>query len=816
MTTAETPCFHCGLPVPPKSQFRLQVDDRTESFCCPGCQAVAEAIISGGLENFYRFRTQNNPRPDERRSSFQAYDLLDVQAEFVHHYSSTEAEASLLLEGITCAACVWLIEHHIGALAGVISVRVNATTHRCLLRWNPEILALSELMQAFSHVGYQPIPAVEGQQQALRQRESRQALMRLGVAGFGMMQVGMVAVALYTGADDDSWQNFFRWLSFIIATPVVLFSARPFFSAARRALISLHLTMDVPVSIAIGGAYLASTWATVFGGGEVYFDSVSMFTFFLLWGRYLEMQARHRNGIDTDRLAQILPLTAERRTEEGYWQAITLKQLQPGDVALVKSGSCIPCDGRVIDGSGGVIESLITGEPDAVHKNIGDSVIAGTMNTDSPLQIEVTAVGQNTRLSAIERLVEQAQQEKPVQVALADRLASYFVAAVLLISLAVGLTWWQLDAGRAIWITLSILVVTCPCALSLASPTALTVAVSWLRKHGLLVTRGHVLEGLNNIDRVIFDKTGTLTVGAPKVFEVLDVNGDSLSDVDRQSVLEICASLETGSTHPIARAFSQYKSQYEAENIRQLTGQGVQGLIQDGSQQRQYRLGKPGFVCPGATPPRVEGQWLLFARIRQADGLPDFESAVWIRLQDQLRSSAFDMVQGLQQRGLQLELLSGDGVSEVERVAKELKLINWRANQSPDDKLAHIHRLQQHGERVMMVGDGINDVPVLSAAFVSVAMGGSTDLAQTRADSVLLSSDLNALNRAFECASLTRRIIRQNLGWALGYNLLALPLAALGWIPPWAAAIGMSTSSLVVVGNALRIGHLKTDTNSSG
>tara|TARA_B100000446_G_scaffold61006_3_gene57453 strand:+ start:6398 stop:8839 length:2442 start_codon:yes stop_codon:yes gene_type:complete len=809
VSAALTSCFHCGLDVPARSDYRLSIDGSDRSFCCPGCQAVAGAIVDGGLEHFYQFRTENSIRPDEKTADFAVFDLLDIQQDFVYPSGDTRLQAQLLLEGISCAACVWLIEHHLGKIPGVVSVRVNATTHRCLIEWQTDEIKLSELMAALSHIGYQPIPATEDRQQQLREKENRTALMRLAVAGFGMMQVGMVAVALYTGAD-ASWEIYLRWLSFIIATPVVLFSSKPFFSAARSAILARHLTMDVPVSIAIGGAYIVSTWATVFGGGEVYFDSVSMFTFFLLWGRYLEMRARHRNGIESDRLAQVLPPTAQRADESGNWRTIPLKQLAVDDRVLVASGSAIPCDGEVIEGNSGVVETLLTGEPDAVQKQPGDVVIAGTVNTESALQIRVTAVGQSTRLSAIERLVEQAQQEKPSQVALADRLAGYFVAAVLLVSTLVAFVWWQLAPEQAVWITLSVLVVTCPCALSLASPTALTAAVAWLRQHGLLVTRGHVLEGLTEIQRVVFDKTGTLTVGSPQIQQCLSVSEHPVTGSDRDYLLSVCAALEIGSTHPIAKAFDSHRGQLQASSVQQFTAQGVEGEVA----QRRYRLGKPGFIHCELQPPAELGQWLVLAEQDEATEAA-WQPILWIQLQDQLRDSAASLVAALKNRGLTVQLLSGDGEAEVARVAQEIGFSNWSSNQSPKDKLATLQELQLQGEKVLMVGDGINDVPVLSGADVSVAMGGATDLAQTRADSVLLGSDLMALDRAFSCAEMTRRIIRQNLTWALCYNAIALPLAAMGWVPPWAAAIGMSASSLVVVGNALRISRQSTATPDS-
>ncbi len=787
-------CFHCGLNVPAGSDFSSQLDGEWRQFCCPGCQAVAGAIHAGGLSHFYQFRDARSAKPSDHKIDFSIYDVTDVQAELVDALDDGQFQIQLLLGGISCAACVWLIEQRLSKIEGVLSIRVNATTHRALIRWQPEQVRLSQLMRAIADIGYDPVPGTDMQQQRLREKESRTALMRLAVAGFGMMQVGMVAVLLYAGAD-AGWDAYFRWLSFIIATPVVLFSARPFFNAALRALRTRHLTMDVPVSLAIGGAYLASVWATIFGGGEVYFDSVSMFTFFLLLGRYLEMQARHRNGLDADRMAQLLPATAELWCD-GQWQTVTLKQIRAGDKILVASGSTIPCDGLVVSGSSGVVESLLTGEPDAVEKGVGDDVIAGSMNTDSALHIQVSAVGRDTTLSAIERMVEQAQQNKPRQVAVADRLAGYFVAAVLLVSAVVGSFWWFKAPDQAFWVVLSILVVTCPCALSLASPTAITTAVTWLRKKGLLITGDHVLEALPKVTRVIFDKTGTLTVGAPQVVSVLDRQGLPAASLETSEWLSICAALETGSRHPLAKAFAPYDQTLSATEVKQHTAKGVDGYIN----QQYYCLGKPSFVVPDQTVPKDVGQWLA---LKNTDGL-----LAWICLSDQLRDSAPAAVNQLRRAGIAVELLSGDSAQEVSRVAGKLNIDCWYGDQSPQQKLDRVECYQQQGERVLMVGDGINDVPVLSGAFVSVAMGGATDLAQTRADSVLLGSDLTLLTQSMRCASITQKVIRQNFTWALGYNLVALPAAAMGWIPPWAAAIGMSASSLIVVLNALRIGRI--------
>lgn len=797
-------CYHCGLDVPAHSRCVLTIEGQEREFCCPGCQAVAGAIIDGGLTQFYNFRTEASKRPKDDDVSFLAFDSPDVQREFVLETEPQHFQASLLLEGITCAACVWLIEKFLSSVPGVTDVKVNASIHRCLVTWDSGQIQLSQIMKALSDIGYRPLPATEDRQLALQEKEKRQALMRLAIAGFGMMQVVMVAVAIYAGAE-SSWETFFRWLSLVIATPVILYSARPFFQAAKRALLARHLVMDVPVSLAIGGAYLASVWATFTGGGEIYFDSVSMFTFFLLAGRYLEMRARHRNGVDSTHMAQLLPLTAQCWDDETQqWNYIALKTLNLGDRVLVAAGTTIPCDGVVLEGSSGVVEALLTGEAEAVQKHPGSQVIAGTINTESALQVEVTAVGQQTCLSSIERMVEQAQQEKPTQVAMADKLSGYFVAIVLAAATVVGITWWFIEPAHAFWITLSVLVVTCPCALSLASPAALTTAIAWLRRKGLLVTRGHVLEELTHIQRVVLDKTGTLTEGAPEIVTSLDRKLVPLPDSQHRDWGAVVAALEEGSKHPIARAFSDFIGLQNAGRKQQFIGSGVEGEVSGIS----YRFGKPGFAMPAGQieRPQESGQWLLLSRRGTEDqSADDWQAVAWFGLQDRLRDSAIPLVQSLKNRGMQLELLSGDAEGEVHRVAEALGFDAWQSDMTPDGKLEYIKSLQESGEHVLMVGDGINDVPVLSGAAISVAMGGATDLAQTKADSILLSNDLMALDRAFDCAQRTRRIIRQNLSWALTYNMLALPLAAMGWVPPYAAAIGMSASSLLVVGNALRL-----------
>lgn len=818
-------CYHCGLPVPANTHFTVEIKGESQPMCCPGCQAVATAICDGGLSRFYQYRAANAIRPDlSKESVLEAYDLPEVQMDYVEQLPDVSGKPGhlriqLLVGGITCAACAWLIEQHLETLSGILSVRVNVTNHRAVVEWDAQQLKLSELLKAFLTIGYDARPASDEAARSLREKENRRFIQRLGVAGLGMMQAGMIAVGLYAGAFqgmDPVWQNYLRWVSLIIALPVVLFSAYPFFQAAIRNLRIGHLTMDVPVSLAIGLAFIASCWATVSKTGEVYFDSVSMFTFFLLLGRYLEMRVRHRNDSYAEGLGQLLPPTTTKLSEQGE-ASVPVKSLQKGDLIRIAVGETIPCDGKIEEGVSSVVEAVLTGEQLPVFKQLGDLVSAGTVNSENPLIVRVSAVGKQTRLSAILSLVEQAKTEKPVQVALADRVAGYFVLAVLFIAAGVALWWWQHEPQQALWVVLSVLVVTCPCALSLATPAAMAVATGALRQKGFLVSRGHVLEVLSSADQMIFDKTGTLTLGNMTIAEVIP-----LSDLSKRVIVQIAAGLESGSRHPISKAFSEIAEKIAVNNVEQQVGAGISGTIDvdeipdnifiaaglnTASSQITVAIGQPSYITSlfGVTPPDLP--------TTDATKLPlllatDQGPLGWVLLQDQLRPGAAEAISKLKSRGLGISLLSGDRENSVADMAKKLGIEHWFGEMSPEQKLIQAKQLQQGGHKLVMVGDGINDVPVLSGADVSVALGDATDFARIHADSIMLSGNLDTLPNAIALARATRSIIRQNLIWALLYNLVALPLAAAGMIPPWAAAIGMSTSSLLVVLNALRLNRL--------
>lgn len=795
-----TPCYHCGLPVPAGSHFQARVLGETRALCCPGCQAVAEAIVKGGLESYYQHRSDTaiNPQalPQELGEELALYDRQDVQQPFVQHQGDL-ASTSLMIEGISCAACGWLIERHLRNVRGVAEASLNLSNHRLNVRWSDSELPLSELLAELRRIGYAAHPYRADEAAERLANENRRSLRQLGVAGLLWMQVMMATMATWPEFNLDLSESFFvtlRWTALLLTTPIVFYCCTDFFKGALRDIRTRHLTMDVSVSLAIGGAYVAGIWSTITGQGELYFDAVGMFALFLLAGRYLERRARERTAAATAQLVNLLPASCLRLDEQGHSSRILLSELQLGDQVLVQPGGLIPADGTIISGQSSVDESLLTGEYLPLPRGAGDAVTAGTLNVEGPLTIEVQALGDDTRLSAIVRLLERAQADKPKLAELADRVAQWFLLVVLVVATVVGLVWWQIDPQRAFWIVLALLVATCPCALSLATPTALTTATGTLHKLGLLLTRGHVLEGLNQIDTVVFDKTGTLTEGRLTLTAI-----HPLGALDADACLALAAALENRSEHPIARAFG--RAPLPAESVETVPGLGLVGSV-DG---RVLRIGQPSFVAEGYgnPPPSIPGdmgQWLLLG--------DDHGPLAWLVLDDRLRDDAPALLDACRRRGWKTLLLSGDSSPMVGQIAAELGIDQAEGGMTPAAKLARLQALQAQGHRVLMLGDGVNDVPVLAAADISVAMGSATDLAKTSADAVLLSNRLGSLVQSFEVARRSRRIIIENLVWASLYNGLILPFAAIGWVTPLWAALGMSASSLLVVLNALRLTRL--------
>lgn len=797
MAAAET-CFHCALPIPANCDIRVEIGGEQRPVCCPGCKAVATLIRDAGFERYYDSREKPDPgsvRPAEDAGEWEVFDRQDMLAAFAS-LDGARAEATVYVGGMYCAACSWLIDAALRKLPGIASADINPVTHRLRVTWDTSSIGLGRILATLADLGYKPQPLAPDSTERPERAEQRAALKRLLVASLGMMQVMMFAVGLYSGefqGIDADMERFLRLVSFLVTTPVVFYAARPFFSGAIRGLRALRPGMDVPVSIAIGTAYVASVYATYTNGPAVWYDSVAMFVFFLTVARYLEMRARHRSLDRGAALASLLPNTATR-LDGAQRRQVPVTQLAAGDIALIRAGESFPADGSVTAGQTSVDESMLTGESQPQPRIVGDAVMAGSVNIDGIVEMRVDVTGTDTTLGTIGRLSERARYARPAFVQLADRIASYIVVAILVIAAAVALGWYLVDPERAFVVTLSVLVVTCPCALALATPTAFAAAGSRLSDLHLLVTNGNAIETLSRATHIVFDKTGTLTCGMPEVVQTIVHD----PDFDEQECLQVAAALEVASTHPIARAFTHYESALAATGLDISVGAGVEGVV-DG---RHWKLGNAAFV-PGAqsVPQDAEATRVFLG----ADG----RVVATFTIADTLRRDAGNTLKELEKMGLSTSLVSGDGQAPVARAAAALGINDARSGCTPDDKLQRIHGLQQQGEVVVMVGDGINDAPVLAGADVSIAPSHAASLAQSSADVLMLGDTLHPIVTLMQAARRTMRIVRQNLAWAIVYNLSAVPLAAAGFVPPWLAAIGMSTSSLVVVLNALRLSRIR-------
>ena len=803
-------CYHCGLQIPADAQFPVQIEGVQREMCCTGCQAVASAIVDGGHASYYRHR---DALPDSPREALPSslkdlglFDHPDVQKSFVRPLGDHEREASLILEGITCAACVWLNESHLSGLKGVLAVNINYSTRRARIRWDDRLIHLSQILAAIASIGYRAHPYDTGKMEKLAQEERKAALWRVFVAGFGMMQVMMYAIPVYL-ADDGTMtpdiERLMRWASLILTLPVVLYSSAPFFRSALRDLLLRRIGMDVPVALGIGAAFLASLLATVSGTGEVYFDSVTMFVFFLLGGRYLEMAARQKAARGVETLAKATPSFAMMYLAypNGETEQVVASSLTAGSHVLVRPGESFPADGQVVEGESAADESLLTGESLPVHKRIGDLVIGGALNVGSPLVVRVTRVGEETRLASIQRLMEQAAMEKPRLVQAADRVASRFLFVLILLAVVATVAWQFIDPSKTLLVFVSVLVVSCPCALSLATPTVLTVATGAMAAKGVLVVKGHGIETLARTTLMVFDKTGTLSHGRLSVVESFWPDGGR----QESGFGPVISALERQSEHPVAKALVAAMGDVlpaEMDGINAVTGRGITGQFAGNF----YRLGTLEYCAEGhgqEAPLQIKA-WVETGRTVVAFA----NQTQWLgffALMDVPRESAQGLVSHLASLGVSSCILSGDSPQAAQAMGRLVGIGDVYGGLSPEGKHQRIKAFQEQGLVVAMVGDGVNDAPVLAQAQVSIAMGSGTDLARAQADMVLLGENLDAIADAIAMARKTVKIVRQNLIWAFAYNFTAIPLAMSGLVTPWMAGIGMSASSLLVVLNALRL-----------
>ncbi len=779
-------CFHCGEPMPARGARELMIDGAPRALCCAGCEAAALMIRDAGLGDYYRLRDSVSTRAQDTPTDLSAWDNAEALTAHVR-VEGPWREITVLIEGLRCPACAWLIERVTTALDGVASVAINVATARATIRWNGERLTLSAVLAPMTRLGYVAYLS-DRDPGELAHRARRAALKRLVVAGLGMMQAMMFAEALYFGDNggmDVVTRDFFRWIGLLLSTPVVFYSGWPFLRGAWHELRLRAPGMDLLVAATVMIAYVASFYETLRGGPHVYFDSAVMFVFALLAARYVEQATRQRASDAVDLLARARPRLAHRREGEQLVDVPPMA-LRAGDRVYVARGEAAPADGVLLDARAAFDESLLTGESRAVAKLAGATVLAGSVCVEQGIDITVTHAGAETSLAQRLRLAEQAQLQRPRAVRMAQVLASRFVTTLFALSVIVAAIWWHIDAARVLPVTLAVLAVACPCAMSLAVPAVMATAQARLARRGVLVLRGDALETLARVDTIVFDKTGTLTSGRPTIAQVED--GPATSAVPAAS---LAAALERGAQHPLAQAFAPHaREDVIARAIQVTPGAGIDGEI-DGA---RYCIGTSAF-CGDDAPDRgqvvLAGPHGVIARFT---------------LIDTPRDDAANVVAALRAAGLTTRVCSGDGEAAVAECARACGIDTHQSRMTPEAKLALLRELQAQGHVVAMIGDGINDAAVLAGADVAIAMGEGAAIAHAAADAVLMGARLGGLLDALRVAGHARRIARQSLAWAVGYNAVGIAAAAMGWVPPWVAALGMSLSSLAITLNALRVG----------
>jgi Cu2+-exporting ATPase len=809
-------CFHCGLPNMEDYDYPVTILSLTHLMCCPGCQAVSQAIVDNGLENYYEFRTEPAARGDSALDNtmlkLAVYDEPELQEEFVFDEGKYKS-IQLTVEGITCAACGWLIEKQLAKVAGINQASVNVSSRRAMISWDEDLVKLSGILSRLKGIGYESLPFQPDVHEASYKKEQKAFLKKLGLAGIMTMQVMMLAMGQYfdiLGSLEEETVSFFNAVSLLLTTPVVLYSGSIFYLSALKALTARTVNMDVPVTIAIVATYIAGVLVVNKNSGEVYFESICMFIFFLLIGRYLEHRSRHKASLISANMLKLIPVTAQKQTPDGF-VSVLAKQLIKNDVVLVKTGETVPVDGQIIEGKSCFDESMLTGEFEPVIKSVGQRIYAGSLNQQGAIIMQVEASVKYAMMNQILRLQEMAMANKPKVAATADKLSRYFVVVVLSVSAATYIYWSMQENPHAFWFTMTVLIATCPCALSLATPSALTCAMAKLNKIGILLKRADALEQLTQTTDIVFDKTGTLTRGEfSLVHKWINPECEAHFAIAQHTVephvMALTHLIESRSEHPIAKAFEHYmhaqdenqvsKTDFLISNYKVIIGEGVSATI-NGS---HYKLGSQAMILSSLAPMTNHECLIEGASVLLSSG-NILLAAFWVT--DTVRDDATNIIRQLSNHNL--TLLSGDTQMNVDNIAAELGIANAVGNSTPKAKLDYIANLQHHKKRVVMLGDGINDAPVLAAADVSIAVGNASDLAKNAADIVLLNPKLQSVVEVLKMAKRTKNKIKQNIAWSLAYNITVLPFAIVGWLTPWQAALGMSLSSIIVVYNSTRL-----------
>lgn len=803
-------CFHCGLPVLEHGAFEAVVGDGQRQFCCHGCRSVCQTIYASGLQSFYQKsrREESHSPPPEMPAELSAYDLDDVQKDYVDTLSA-QRTIHLLIEGIHCPACVWLIEKALHKHAGVLAADVNLTAKRLKLKWDNNTTQLSAVIHALSQLGYAAVPFDLDTADGALAKRHQDLIYRMAFAGFAMMNIMWVSIALYAGAAEDEFRNWFHWIGFLLATPTLFYSGYLFFKNAIKGLRNWHLTMDLPIAIGASATYFYSLYITVTGSveGEVFFDTVVNFIFVILVGRYLQAISKRNALSATHRLLELQPKLATVIDGDSQ-RVVPIRSVQMGDLVLVRPGEKIPVDGMIESGESTVDESMLSGESLPVLKRIHDKVVAGSVNGEGAFVVKTQAVLRNTALAKILSLMDDAQSSKaPIQ-SLADKIVPWFVLVTLTLATLTFLIWIRIDFEIALLASASVLVVTCPCAFGMATPMSIAVATGVGAQRGILVKQGTALEYLSKVNHYVFDKTGTLTQGKLKVVEVL-----ATENITQNQLLTLAAAAEQTSEHGIARAIVQAATDRglslpPSSAFSASPGRGVIATVAE----NKLSVGTANWFAEQDI--LIESDWLARSEALEQRGI----SCVFIAennqfigllgLFDTLREDAQSTIESLLAQNMKVTVLSGDRQNVVDAVTAELGNITRIAQVLPEDKQRYIKKMQQQGDKVAMVGDGINDSPALIQADVGIALAAGTDVSIESADIVLSHNALAQVAQARHLAATTLRTIKQNIVMSISYNIIMVPLAMMALVSPLLAAVTMPMSSLLVIGNAARISRV--------
>ena len=805
-------CYHCSLPITTLNEFSDIVKGTKRQFCCSGCQAIAGMIEHGGFSRYYEFRQQPGRKPDsETKDIFDVYDKHQMQIGWVTEGSTMSAE--ILVEGIHCAACIWLIENWLMQLPGVDTAYVNLSQSRLSIQWSADQLKVSDIFRQLMKIGYGARPFSQSTKQVELNKQRHTLLKQLGIAAVFGMQVMVISVALYSGdwfGIEPTMRIFLERVNLLLILPVLLYSAQPFFIGAIRNLKSRTAGMDLPVSLGLTLAFLGSLWASLSHTGDIYYDSIAMFIFFLLGARYLELNARIKGSTAMDMLSSVTPEYATRYSTDKQGErfvTVPAVELNIDDYILVKPGEVLPADGILFDQCSTFDESLLSGEHTPILRTKGDQVLSGSINIEQAVSIRVNKQPENSTLSSILRLAQSSNQGKPRIAMLSEIVASRFVVGILCLASIVAIG--GIIVGSDIWLTttIAVLVVTCPCALSLATPLAISASINTMMQKGVFIAKQHALETLTKVDHVVFDKTGTLTSDTPKLINIVPIY-----DVNADECLCIAASLEQFSAHPIAKALltaNKLELVY-SDSSKNTPGLGVSGMIN----QQEYFLGSYEYMATQLK------QSVGSSKNNTINAIPNIsnDSVVFLAnstvilavftLKESLRNGVKPLINYLREQNITLSLYSGDRQESVNDLAQTLEIKDAKGGCKPDQKLKYLNDHINSGKTVAMIGDGINDSPALSQAHLAIACSGNVNLSSANADIVLINKSIDTLQLAHRFANKTSRIIRQNITWAIIYNVCAVPAAVMGWVPPWLAGIGMSLSSVIVVINTSRLNRV--------